>query len=148
MKARGWIVVCALAACGTTGVALLAAGAPKVIQLPASDLKWSPSPQAPEVMTAVAWGDPATGAHGAFHKFKAGFAAPLHTHTASTHVVVLEGTMAVAGEDGKETKFPAGSFFSQPNTYKHSTRCLAGAACEIYVEADALWDMKPVAAAK
>ena len=106
--------------------------------------KWAPA-AIPGVMTAVAWGDPAKGAHGAFHKFDAGWAAPLHTHSASTKIVVLSGTMAMVGEDGKEMKFPAGSFYTQPNTYKHITKCLAGAPCMVYLEADGAWDMKPVA---
>jgi hypothetical protein len=114
----------------------------------AGDLKWTPNPQFPEVSTAVAWGDPATGAHGSFHRFKAGFAAPLHTHTAAVRVVVTKGTLAITSEDGKETKLPAGSFFSHSPAYKHSTKCQAGADCEIYVDADAKWDVKPVAAAK
>jgi quercetin dioxygenase-like cupin family protein len=123
-----------------------AADAGRPIAMTPDQLKWAPNPASPEVMTATAWGDPATGPHGAFHKFKAGFTAPLHTHTATTHIVVLKGTMSVTGEDGKEMKFPAGSFFTQPNTYKHVTKCLPGSECEIYVEADAKWDIKPVAA--
>jgi hypothetical protein len=54
--------------------------------------------------------------------------------------------MAIAGEDGKEAKFPAGSFFTQPSTYKHTTKCLAGSECLIYAEVDGKWDLKPIAA--
>ncbi|MEO8504378.1 MAG: DUF4437 domain-containing protein [Acidobacteriota bacterium] len=105
-------------------------------------------PGVPGVMTAILWGDDTKGAHGAFHKFIAGFTAPLHTHSANNRVVVLSGTMSMTGEDGKEMKFPAGSFYTQPNTFRHTTKCLVGADCLIYLEADAAWDMKPVAAAK
>lgn len=115
--------------------------------LTADSLKWVASKEAPGVQTAVTWGDPAKGPHGAFHKFTPGFSAPLHTHSANTHAVVLAGTMSEAGEDGKETKLPAGSFFAQPNTWKHTTKCLPGAECLIYAEVDAAWDLKPVEAA-
>jgi hypothetical protein len=127
-------------------VAAVQAAGDAPIALTPDQLKWVPNPAAPDqVKMAVAWGDPAQGAHGAFHKFAAGFAAPLHTHSANTKLVVLQGTMALAGEDGKETRFPVGSFMTQPNTYKHVTKCLAGAECMIYAEVDGKWDLKPVA---
>ena len=50
----------------------------------------------------------------------------------------------MTSEDGKEMKFTAGSFYSQPNTYAHVTKCLAGSECLAYVEADGKWDLKPV----
>jgi hypothetical protein len=43
---------------------------------------------------------------------------------------------------------PAGSFYTQPSTYPHVTKCLAGSECVSYVEGDAAWDLKPVAAPK
>jgi quercetin dioxygenase-like cupin family protein len=124
--------------------AAYAAGEAAPVTMTPDQLKWAPA-AVPGVMTAVAWGDPAKGAHGAFHKFDAGWSAPLHTHSANTKIVVISGTMAMVGEDGKEMKFPAGSFYTQPNTYKHITKCLAGAPCMVYLEADGAWDMKPVA---
>jgi anti-sigma factor ChrR (cupin superfamily) len=111
-------------------------------------LKWVANPGAPGVSTAVAWGDPEKGAHGAFHKFPAGFVAPLHTHSANNRLVVLSGTMAMAGPDGKEMRFPAGSFYTQPSTFAHTTKCLAGSECLAYVEVDGKWDLKPVEAKK
>ena len=94
------------------------------------------------------WGDPTKGPFGAFNKFVAGFTAPLHTHSANLRLVVILGTMAMTGADGKELKFPAGSFYTQPNTFPHVTKCLAGADCLTYVEADGKWDLKPVEAKK
>lgn len=127
--------------------AAFAAGeAAKPIMMAPDQIKWLPNPTVPGVMTAVTWGDMAKGPHGAFHKFTGGFTAPLHTHSANTHIVVLAGTMSMTGEDGKEMKFPAGSFYTQPNTFKHVTKCLPGADCLIYVDADAAWDLKVVGA--
>jgi hypothetical protein len=107
-------------------------------------LKWVPNPGAPEVMLATAWGDPAKGAHGAFHKFPAGFTAPLHTHSSDMRAVVISGTMSMAGADGKETMLPAGSYFYQPAGYKHVTKCQAGSDCVIFVTSHGKFDLKPV----
>ena len=54
----------------------------------------------------------------------------------------------MSGADGKEMKFPPGSFYTQPNTLPHATKCLAGAGCLVYLEADGKWDLKPVEATK
>jgi len=125
---------------------LNAANAGKPVTMTPDQLKWVPNPAATGVMMATAWGDPSKGPFGAFNKFVAGFTAPLHTHSASTRIVVISGTMSMTGEDGKEIKFPAGSFYTQPNTFPHVTKCLAGAECIIYIETDGKWDLKPVEA--
>jgi Domain of unknown function (DUF4437) len=129
-------------------VATYAADAGKPVAMTPDQMKWVANPGAPGVMTAVAWGDPDKGAHGAFHKFTSGFAAPLHTHSANTRIVVISGTMAMSGADGKEMKFPPGSFYTQPNTFPHVTKCLAASGCLVYLEADGKWDLKPVEATK
>jgi len=125
-----------------------AADAVKPVTMTPDQLKWVPNPAATGVMMATTWGDPTKGPFGAFNRFVAGFTAPLHTHSANTRIVVIAGTMSMTGEDGKEIKFPAGSFYTQPNTFPHVTKCLAGPECIIYIEADGKWDLKPVAAKK
>lgn len=107
-------------------------------------LKWVPDPTVPAVMMAAAWGDPTKGAHGAFHKFPAGFTAPLHTHSSDLRIVVISGTMAMAGENGKETQLPAGSYFYQPNTYKHVTKCNPGSECVAFIVANGKFDINVV----
>jgi anti-sigma factor ChrR (cupin superfamily) len=129
-------------------VALHAADAVKPVTMTPDQLKWVPNPAATGVMMATLWGDPAKGPFGAFNKFTAGFTAPLHTHTANTRLVVVSGTMAMVDAGGKETKFPPGSFYTQPNTFPHVTKCLAGSDCVVFIEADAKWDLKPVEAKK
>lgn len=114
------------------------------IALTPDQLVWAATPGVDGVMTAVVWGDPATGPHKAFHKFTPGFTAPLHTHSSNNEIVVISGTMAMIGEDGVEMQFPAGSFYTQSNTVRHVTRCMEGAPCLVYLEADAKWDIKPV----
>ena len=53
-----------------------------LVTMTPDELKWVPNPANADVMMAVVWGDPAKGPHGAFHKFKPGFTAALHTHSA------------------------------------------------------------------
>ena len=120
----------------------------KAVTMTPDQLKWVPNPDAPGAMTATAWGNPDKGPHGAFHKFPAGFIAPLHTHSSDLRIVVISGTMAMAGEDGKETQLPAGSYFYQPNTYKHVTKCEAGSECVAFVMASGKFDIKMVGAKK
>jgi len=148
MKRFSRIALAALIGLAVPAAALHAADAGKPVAMTPDQMKWLPNPDAPGVMTVVTWGDPAKGPHGAFHKFVAGFTAPLHTHSANTRIVVLSGTMTLTGEDGKEMKFPAGSFYTQPNTFPHVTKCLLGADCLVYLEADGKWDLKPVEAKK
>jgi hypothetical protein len=62
-----------------------------LVTMTPDELKWVPNPANADVMMAVAWGDQAKGPHGAFHKFKPGFTAGLHTHLADLHVAVTRG---------------------------------------------------------
>lgn len=144
MKRVVTIALATLIGIAGTASALHAGDAKTPLAVTPSQLKWVAEPTAPGVMTAVVWGDPAKGPHGVFHKFTPGFTAPLHTHSANTKIVVLAGTMVMAGADGKEMKFPAGSYYEQPNTYQHVTRCEMGAECLLFLTADAKWDLKPV----
>jgi anti-sigma factor ChrR (cupin superfamily) len=148
MKRSCRIALAALIGLTVSIATTYAADAGKPVTMTPDQMKWVANPTATGVMTAAAWGDPDKGAHGAFHKFIAGFTAPLHTHSANTRIVVISGTMAMSGADGKEMKFPPGSFYTQPNTFPHVTKCLAGAGCLVYLEADGKWDLKPVEAMK
>jgi quercetin dioxygenase-like cupin family protein len=117
-----------------------AAAAGKSVVWAAEDLKWVDNPNNP-VKMAVLWGDPAKGAHGALHKFPAGFAATLHHHTANHHVVVVSGNVTITpdGEAGK--KLGPGSYFSFTGKKKHTTACDAGAECVLFVDAAGPWDI-------
>ena len=126
----------------TKPVAKHAAKASLVTMTP-DQLKWEPNPGAPGVMTATTWGDSTKGAHGAFHKFPAGWTSPLHTHSADLRAVVISGTWTQKTEDGKETKLPAGSYVYQPHTVKHVSGCDAGSECVIFVMANGKFDLIP-----
>jgi anti-sigma factor ChrR (cupin superfamily) len=114
-----------------------------LVTMTPDELKWVANPANADVMMAVAWGDPAKGPHGAFHKFKAGFNAGLHTHSADMHIVVVSGTMIAAAEGGPEKKLPPGSYEYQPHSVKHVTKCDTGGECVIFVVASGKFDLVP-----
>ena len=138
------LVVSALA--GIPAVAV-AKGTGKSATTAAADLKWNDVPNFPGVKMAVVSGDPDKGAAHFFIKFAPGFAAPLHHHNADHSVAVVAGTV-VLNIDGKDTKLPAGSFFSFHGKKTHSTKCDAGADCVLFVDTRGKWDVIPEAAAK
>jgi Domain of unknown function (DUF4437) len=127
------------------------AGASGPVFMPASDLKWTDLDPtgAPGVKIADLWGNHAKGAYGAFIKFPAGFAAPLHTHTNAMKIVIVSGTF-IAGPEGKpEVRLGAGSYFWQPGgNYRHTTACDKASECVFFAESGGKFDLKPVGAGK
>jgi quercetin dioxygenase-like cupin family protein len=119
----------------------LAAGN-KATFVSADDLKWTPVPGFDGVETAVVEGDAGKTAHHGFHKFKAGFEAPLHHHTANHYMTVVAGTITLT-VDGKEHKLPAGSYFAFSNKTPHMTKCEPGTDCILFGDVRGKWDVKP-----
>lgn len=120
--------------------ALAQTGKSSAVLTPAADLKWTDVPNFPGVKMAVAEGDPSKGASHFFIKFEPGFKAPVHHHTANHFVNVVSGTLVLV-VDGKETRLPAGSFFSFSKKQKHGTACEAGAECVLSIDARGKWDV-------
>jgi len=107
------------------------------------ELKWVANPASADVTMATVRGDAAKGPHSAFHKFKAGFAAPLHTHSADMQFVVVSGTVIASTEGGPERRLPPGSYEYQPHTVKHVTKCDPASECVIFVVASGKFDLLP-----
>jgi len=125
--------------------------ASKLVAISSADLKWMDlDPKgAPGVKVADVWGDHAKGAYGAFIKFPAGFAAPLHTHTNDLKIVVISGTFVQAPEGKPEFRLGPGSYEMQPGgSYKHTTACDKASECVIFSQGAGKFDFKPVEAAK
>jgi anti-sigma factor ChrR (cupin superfamily) len=127
------------------------AGAHAPVFMPAADLKWTDlDPKgAPGVMIADVWGDHTKGAYGAFIKFPAGFAAPLHTHTNAVKIVIVSGTF-IQGPEGKpEVRLGPGSYENQPGDgYRHTTSCDAASECVFFAQSTGKFDLKVVNAGK
>ena len=125
------------------------ASAPKF--MPAGDVKWMDLDPtgAPGVKIADLWGDHTKGAYGAFIKFPAGFAAPLHTHTNAMKIVIVSGTFIAGPEGNPEVRLGAGSYFWQPGgNYRHTTGCDKASECVFFAESAGEFDLKPVDAGK
>jgi quercetin dioxygenase-like cupin family protein len=147
------LVLClaAVVAAGTAAAAKAksAKAKPALVTKTPDELKWVPNPAAPDsISMAAVSGDPDKGAHAAFHKFKAGFAVPLHTHSSDIRFAVISGTMNVAPEGGPEKKLPPGSYVFQPHGVKHTTKCEAGSDCVIFTTASGKFDVIPAEAKK
>lgn len=117
-----------------------AAAAGKAVFWAAEDLKWVDVPNMP-IKTAVLWGDPMKGAHGALHKFSAGFEAPLHHHTSDHHVIVVSGTAILTPEGEAEKKLGPGSYFAFTGMKKHTTKCDAASECLFFIDCAGPWDV-------
>ena len=112
------------------------------ILTPTGNMKWTDVDGFPGVQMAVLQGRPDKGPHHSVIKLPGGFTAPLHHHTSDHYVTVVAGTMALT-VDGKETKLPAGSFFSFTGKKQHLTKCEAGADCILAVDSRGKWDVLP-----
>jgi quercetin dioxygenase-like cupin family protein len=121
---------------------------PAFVTMTPDELKWVANPANADVQMAVVWGDPAKGAHGAFHKFKPGFNAGLHTHSSDMKIAVVSGTLIAGTEGGPEKKLPPGSYEFQPHGVKHVTKCDAASECVIFVVASGKFDLIPAEAKK
>ena len=145
------VVASALPVAAAAQVSPSGGGAPAKtpIAKPAPDLKWTDLDPvgAPGVKIANLWGSHASGAFGAFFKLPAGFAAPLHTHTASMKLVIVSGTYLQAPEGQLEFRLGPGSYLMQPGgNYRHITRCDEASECLFFVESDGAFDLHPVPA--
>ena len=117
----------------------------RLLVMPTDDVKWTDLSGAPGVKVADLWGNHAKGAFGAFFKFPAGFAAPLHTHTYDMKVVIVSGTFIQTPEGKPEFRLGPGSYFLQPGgNYRHTTSCDPAAECVFFVEGKGKFDLKLV----
>lgn len=154
---RGAFVACALSFLASSALAgdTKAAAKPKaaakhggLVTMTPDQLKWVANPASADVSMAVLWGDPAKGPHGAFHKFKAGFDAGLHSHSSDMRIAVVSGTLIAGGEGEPEKKLPPGSYEFQPHGVKHVTKCDPASDCVIFVVSSGKFDLIPAGAPK
>src|SRR5256712_1397690 len=78
------------------------------------------SPLVPGVSSYVAWGDTAKGPFGGFTKFRPGYDAGMHTHTAAVLLVVLRRAYLYRADAGAK-RVGAPDFIRIPGRHKHSS---------------------------
>jgi quercetin dioxygenase-like cupin family protein len=116
-----------------------------------ADAKYGPldpnNPKGPEI--AVLHGDPQKG--GAFLlKLPPGMKAPVHTHTADYHAVVLSGAPKhwLPGGDKKAKPLDAGSYWFQPGNQPHGDECTGKDPCVLFLVMTGAFDFAPAPTAK
>jgi hypothetical protein len=123
--------------------AAFAQGPGKAMSTPASDLKWTAG-GIPGVSTAIVDGDMAKGPSHFCLKYDAGFAAPVHHHSADHYATTVSGNPVLIA-DGKERRLAPGSYFAFTGKAKHAARCEGSQACVMFIDARSAWDVVPEA---
>ena len=144
----GFALLFLLASCAHTASERDGTSGNRPIPISAADLKWTDLDPAgaPGVKVAKLWGDPASGAFGAFFGLPAGFAVPLHTHTHPMKVVIVSGTYIQGPEGAPVFRLGPGSYLMQPGgNYRHTTSCDTAADCVFFVESNGAFDLHVVA---
>lgn len=80
------------------------------------------------------WGVRAQGPAGTYLKTPGGFDAPLHTHTADYHAIVIKGVWSHWVPGKGETKgepLPVGSYWTQKADEPHKDACVSAEECVI-----------------
>jgi hypothetical protein len=101
------------------------------------------SPLVPGVWSFVAWGDTAKGPFGGFTKFRPGYDAGMHTHTADVLVVGLRGAYLYRDEAGAKRVGP-GDFMRIPGGHKHWSGGDRKQGALFYQETFGKFDLIPV----
>jgi len=96
----------------------------------------------PGVQQAVVWGDPSTGAHGTFTKFRPGYDAGMHTHTNDVSLLVLKGAYLYRDEAGEKRVGP-GEFLRVPGGHKHWSGGDKTEGAVFYSEGSGKFDLVP-----
>jgi hypothetical protein len=133
--------IAAILGCGVT---LANAGpAPKLVGVPAADLKWEPFfPGGPDEAFIIGSKEAKKGPTAFFIRFKGGFDSGWHVHESAYTGIVLSGTLVETNKGQDALKLAAGSYYMQPITV-HKTACAAGADCVVYIYEDGKFSFTP-----
>jgi hypothetical protein len=101
------------------------------------------APLNPGVLSYVAWGDTAKGPFGGFTKFRPGFDAGMHIHTADVLLVVLHGAYLYRDDAGAKRVGP-GDFLRIAGGHKHWSGGDSKEGALFYQETFGKFDLIPV----
>lgn len=97
------------------------------------------------LQAAPAFGDLSKGEHATFVKMPAGFISTLHTHTHDYYGVVITGIGVNTAVGGKDVPLAPGSYWFQPGTEPHVTKCISTTECIFFIHQGSRFDYLPVA---
>ncbi|HEY8716230.1 MAG TPA: DUF4437 domain-containing protein [Candidatus Acidoferrum sp.] len=92
--------------------------AKKVVYISSDHSEFKSPPNISEVSMAAVRGDRDKGPHATFTKFKPGYDAGVHTHTADTTIVGIKGAYLYKDDDGEKRVGP-GDYLFVPGGHKH-----------------------------
>jgi hypothetical protein len=105
--------------------------------------EWMPMPDiVPKgAMFKVMHGDPAKGAADFYIKLPAGYAFPLHFHTANERLFVDNGQLEAFGAHGAGDLLGSGGYAFMPAKMPHYVKCVSKTECTIYMSSDGPFDI-------
>jgi UrcA family protein len=107
-------------------IAASQAGA-EVRALNPQDLRWTPKETLPPgASAALLHGDLTTGPYDFLGRFPTAYHVPLHWHTHSVQVVLLEGRMIITPQGGERTAVEAQGFIDLPAQLRYTAACPQG----------------------
>jgi beta-alanine degradation protein BauB len=112
--------------------------------VPFAALSFKPLANADGPKRAIAFGDPAKGAHGFYLRLPPQWESPNHYHSANYNAVLIDGEI-VNNYEGQtdEVRIAKSGYFSTLSNVNHVTKCLSKTECIIYVQMDAAFDAPP-----
>src|SRR5260370_32540491 len=115
---RAWTLAAAVVAVAVTTVVVFADQDQSSGVIFARSQTTKYSPLVPGVSSYVAWGDTAKGPFGGFTKFRPGYDAGMHTHTADVLLVVIRWAY-LSREDARGKRVFTAAFSRSPGGHKH-----------------------------
>jgi hypothetical protein len=113
--------------------------------LGADEMPWVDLGEVRGALRAVLWGDPASGAYGAWNKWPPGTNAGTYNQSADARIIVMSGKLVYSFEDGPAKDFSAGSYIYVPGGKVRSLKCdEASEDCIFFNEQPGPFDFNPV----
>ena len=109
----------------------------------AEELTWTNATEVQGSLKAVLWGDPLSGAYGAWNKWPAGSDGGTRTQSADSKVVVMAGTIVLSLDGGPAKELGAGSYIHVPANQVRSMKCKPGTDCIFFTEQPDKFDFIP-----
>ena len=116
--------------------------------LTAEEMPWLDLTEVPGALRAVLWGEPASGAYGAWNRWPSGTDAGSFTQSADSRIVVMSGILLYSAETGPSKNLAAGSYVFVPAGQVRSLKCVQGNDCIFFNEQPGPFDFNRVTSKK